>query len=108
MFCDDNMCFILQIIHDLDHLAAEVCGNYIGHVFEILNSCSTEVLDLVKHSIVQGGKSLKDLVPSVIDSIIETLVEKSNEVPSNVMKNSLHLIIKISCLILCTHIFRRR
>ncbi|XP_024971658.1 conserved oligomeric Golgi complex subunit 2 [Cynara cardunculus var. scolymus] len=69
----------VYIIHDLDHLAAEVCGNYVDDVFEILNSCSTEVLDLVKHSILQGGKSLKDLVPSVIDSIIETLVEKSNE-----------------------------
>lgn len=69
------------MIHDLDHLAAEVCGNYIGQVFEILNSCSTEeVLDHVKHSILQGGKSLKDLIPSVIDSIIETLVEKSTEV----------------------------
>lgn len=70
----------VYIIHDLDHLAAEVCDSYIGCVFEILNSCSTEqVLDLVKHSIFQGGKSLKDLVPSVIDSIVETLVEKSNE-----------------------------
>ncbi|KAK9066414.1 hypothetical protein SSX86_013736 [Deinandra increscens subsp. villosa] len=70
----------VYIINDLDSLAAEVCGNYIGHVFEVINSCSTEeVLDLVKNSILQGGKSLKDLVPSVIDSIIETLVEKSSE-----------------------------
>lgn len=81
---DNNNFFylVLQIIHDLDHLAAEVCGNYIGHVFKILNSCSPQVLDLVKNSILQGGKTLKDLVPSVIDSIIETLVEKSNEVLS--------------------------
>ncbi|KAJ9568385.1 hypothetical protein OSB04_004351 [Centaurea solstitialis] len=70
----------VYIIHDLDHIAAEVCGSYVEDVLEILNSCSTEeVLDLVKHSILQGGKSLKDLVPSVIDSIIETLVEKCNE-----------------------------
>ncbi|XP_071710874.1 conserved oligomeric Golgi complex subunit 2-like [Rutidosis leptorrhynchoides] len=70
----------VYIIHDLDHLAAEVCGSYIEEVFEILNSCCTEVvLDHVKHSILQGGKSLKDLIPYVIDSIIETLVEKSNE-----------------------------
>nr|XP_043617867.1 conserved oligomeric Golgi complex subunit 2 [Erigeron canadensis] len=70
----------IYIIHDLDHLAAEVCGNYVGHVFEILSSHFTEeVLDHVKQSILQGGKSLRDLVPSVIDSIIETLVEKSSE-----------------------------
>ncbi|KAI3727038.1 hypothetical protein L1987_66846 [Smallanthus sonchifolius] len=69
----------VYIINDLDNLAAEISGNYIGHVFEIINSCSTEVLVLVKNSILQGGKSLKELVPSVIDSIIETLVEKSNE-----------------------------
>lgn len=69
----------VYIIHDLDVLASEVCGNYIGHVFNILNSCSPQVLDNVKNSILQGGKSLKGLIPSVIDSIIETLVEKSNE-----------------------------
>lgn len=79
---------MLQIINDLDNLAAEICGNYIGNVFEIINLCSTEeVLDLVKNSILQGGKSLKELVPSVIDSIIETLVEKSNEVYCNIMSS---------------------
>lgn len=77
---------MLQIINDLDNLAAEICGNYIEHVFKIISSCSTEeVIDLVKNSISHGGKSLKDLVPSVIDSIIETLVEKSNEVYGNIM-----------------------
>ncbi|GKD50130.1 conserved oligomeric Golgi complex subunit 2, partial [Tanacetum coccineum] len=66
--------------HDLDHLAAYVCGNFIGHVVEILKkSCSTEVVDLVKDSILQYGKSLKDLVPSVIDAIIDTLAEKNSE-----------------------------
>lgn len=78
--CDNSFCYILQVIHDLDHLAADVCGNFIGHVFEILKSCSTEEVDLVKDSIMQGGKSLKDLVPSVIDSIIDTLAEKCSEV----------------------------
>ncbi|PWA58699.1 hypothetical protein CTI12_AA393830 [Artemisia annua] len=70
---------LIYVIHDLDHLAADVCGNFIGHVFEILKSCSTEEVDLVKDSILQGGKSLKDLVPSVIDSIIDTLAEKCSE-----------------------------
>ncbi|MFS7971556.1 putative COG complex component, COG2, oligomeric Golgi complex, subunit 2 [Helianthus anomalus] len=71
---------LVYIINDLDNLAAEVCGNYIGHVFDAIKTSTTEdVLDLVKISISQGGKSLKDLVPSVIDSIIDTLVDKSNE-----------------------------
>ncbi|KAJ0536638.1 putative COG complex component, COG2 [Helianthus annuus] len=71
---------LVYIINDLDNLAAEVCGNYIGHVFDAIKTSTTEdVLDLVKNSISQGGKSLKDLVPSVIDSIIDTLVDKSNE-----------------------------
>ncbi|KAK1433909.1 hypothetical protein QVD17_10827 [Tagetes erecta] len=71
---------LVYIINDLNNLAAEISGNYIGHVYEILNPCSTEeVLDLVKTSILQGGKLLKELVPSVVDSIIETLVDKSNE-----------------------------
>lgn len=61
-------------------------------MFEILSSCSTEeVLDHVKHSILQGGKSLRDLVPSVIDSIIETLVEKSSEVLSNICEASFNI-----------------
>nr|GEW08493.1 conserved oligomeric Golgi complex subunit 2 [Tanacetum cinerariifolium] len=70
---------LIYVIHDLNHLAADVCGDFIGHVFEILKSYSTEVVDLVKGSILQGGISLKDLVPSVIESIIDTLAEKCNE-----------------------------
>lgn len=69
-----------QIIHDLSCLEAEVCSDYLGHVLKLLSSCSTEVVDLLKRSILQGGKSLKDLVPRVINSVIETLVEKSVEV----------------------------
>lgn len=69
-----------QIIHDLNCLESEVCSDYLGHVLELLSSCSTEVVDLLKRSILQGGKSLKDLVPRVINSVIETLVEKSVEV----------------------------
>ncbi|KAL4584795.1 hypothetical protein LXL04_009405 [Taraxacum kok-saghyz] len=69
----------VYIIHDLDYLSAEVCGTYIPHVLKILNSCPPQVLNPVETSILQGGQSLKDLIPSVIDSIIETLVEKSNE-----------------------------
>ncbi|KAA8542136.1 hypothetical protein F0562_023288 [Nyssa sinensis] len=70
---------LIYIIHDLNCLVAEVSGDYLGHVLKLLSSCSAEVVDLVKQSILQGGKSLKDLVPLVMNSIIETLVEKSVE-----------------------------
>ncbi|XP_059657376.1 conserved oligomeric Golgi complex subunit 2-like [Cornus florida] len=70
---------LVYIINDLNGLAVEICGDYLGHVLELLNSCSTEVLDLVKQSILQGGNLLKDLVPLVMNAIIETLVEKSVE-----------------------------
>ncbi|KAH7859025.1 hypothetical protein Vadar_030554 [Vaccinium darrowii] len=46
---------------------------------ELLSSSSTEVLDLVKQSILEGGASLKDLIPKVMNSIIQTVVEKSVE-----------------------------
>ncbi|KAF5957322.1 hypothetical protein HYC85_004547 [Camellia sinensis] len=69
----------VYIIYDLNCLLAEVSGDFLGHVSELLSSCSTEVLDLVKQSILQGGKSLKDLIPPVMYSIIGTVVEKSVE-----------------------------
>lgn len=73
-------CDMLQIIHDLNCLAERICGDFLGHVIELLNSSSSEVLDLVKQSILEGGASLKDLIPIVINSIIQTVVEKSVEV----------------------------
>lgn len=81
----------MQVIHDINCLAEEICGNYLGHVLELLKSCSPEVLDLVKQSILQGGTSLKDLVPQVINSITETVVEKSVDV-SNLSKQSFYVI----------------
>lgn len=75
-----NKKIMLQIIHDLNCLVEEVCGDYLGHVLGLLKSCPREVLDLVKQSILQGGDSLKVLQPLVINSIVETLVDKSVEV----------------------------
>ncbi|KAF3436861.1 hypothetical protein FNV43_RR19614 [Rhamnella rubrinervis] len=72
---DDFVC----IIHDLNCLAMEVSGDYLEHVLQNLSSCSADVRDLVKQSISQGGKSLNDLIPLVINTIIDTLVEKSDE-----------------------------
>ncbi|KAK4568991.1 hypothetical protein RGQ29_004410 [Quercus rubra] len=69
----------IYIIHDVNCLVLEVCGDYLGQVLQILSSCSAAVLDLVKQSILHGGKSLEDFVPLVINIIIEALVEKSVE-----------------------------
>lgn len=76
---------MLQVIHDLNYIVDEVSGDYLGRVLGLLKSCSTEVLDLVKQSILQGSNSLKVLQPPVINSIVEALVEKSVEV-SNLLK----------------------
>lgn len=72
--------FILQVIHDLNNLVEEVCGDYLAYVLGIFKSCSPEVLDLLKQSILQGSNSLKVLQPLVINAIVEALVEKSVEV----------------------------
>lgn len=70
----------LQIIHDINFLAKEISDDYLERVLELLSSCSADVLDSIKQSILQGGKSLKDLVPLLINTIIKALVEKSIEV----------------------------
>ncbi|KAF5743699.1 conserved oligomeric Golgi complex subunit 2 isoform X2 [Tripterygium wilfordii] len=69
----------IYIIHDINCLTTEVCGDYLGHVLQLLSACSLDVLDLVKQSILQGGKALHALVPLAVKIIIEALVEKSAE-----------------------------
>ncbi|XP_028057744.1 conserved oligomeric Golgi complex subunit 2-like [Camellia sinensis] len=69
----------VYIIHDLNCLVAEICSDFLRHVIGLLSSCSTEVLELVEQSILQGAKSLKDLIPIVMNSIIEAVVKKSVE-----------------------------
>ncbi|KAL3528104.1 hypothetical protein ACH5RR_012760, partial [Cinchona calisaya] len=69
----------IYLIHDVHHLVTEVSGNYLGHIIGLLRSCSSEVLDLVKQSILESGNSLKDLLPQVMNSIIDKLVQKSVE-----------------------------
>ncbi|XP_057972331.1 conserved oligomeric Golgi complex subunit 2 [Malania oleifera] len=69
----------IYIIHDINSLVTEIGGSYLGHVLHLLNSCPTEVLDLVEKSILLCGKSLKDLVPQVVGAIVDALVEKSVE-----------------------------
>ncbi|KAL2934538.1 Conserved oligomeric Golgi complex subunit 2 [Bienertia sinuspersici] len=70
---------LIYVIHDIKLLVDEVCGDYVGHVMELLSSCPSEVLDPVKQSILQSAKSLEDMTPPVIKLIIDVLVEKSVE-----------------------------
>lgn len=70
---------LVYVVHDLNHLVEEICGDYLEHILELLKSCPAEVFDFVKQSILQGGKSLKGLLPIVMSAIIETIVEKSVE-----------------------------
>ncbi|KAJ8538774.1 hypothetical protein K7X08_030070 [Anisodus acutangulus] len=70
---------LVYVVHDLNRLVEEVCGDYVEHVLEVLKPCPAEVCDFVKQSILQGGKSLKGLLPIVMSVIIEAIVEKSVE-----------------------------
>lgn len=81
----------MQVIHDITCLATEVSGDYLDHVLRLLSSCSTEVLDLVKQSILDGGKSLNTILPTVINTIIEGLVEKAVEVSSMFSRTVLNI-----------------
>lgn len=69
----------IYVMHDVDILVGELSGDYLGHVLQLLGSCSAEVLGLVQQSISQAGKSLADLLPLVMDTMIEAIVEKSVE-----------------------------
>ena len=70
----------LQVIHDVNDLVSEVCGDYLGHISRHLSSCSTEVLDVVRTSMLQGGDKLKEVLPLLTNTIIEIIVDKSVEV----------------------------
>ncbi|KAG1363477.1 conserved oligomeric Golgi complex subunit 2 [Cocos nucifera] len=69
----------VYVMHDINFLVGELSGDYLGHVLQLLESCSAEVLDLAKQSILQAGKSLENLLPIVMDTMIEAIVEKSIE-----------------------------
>ncbi|CAK8562890.1 unnamed protein product [Lathyrus sativus] len=70
--------FIL-VIHDIRCLEEHVRGDYLQHVVQVLSSCSSDVLESVRQSILQSGQSLKSLEPLVVKAVVESLVEKSVE-----------------------------
>ncbi|CAJ2664222.1 conserved oligomeric Golgi complex subunit 2 [Trifolium pratense] len=67
------------VIHDIRCLEEHVHGDYLQHVVQALSSCSPDVLESVRQSILQSGQSLKSLEPLVIKAVVESLVEKSVE-----------------------------
>ncbi|KFK29022.1 hypothetical protein AALP_AA7G078500 [Arabis alpina] len=69
----------VYVIHDVNCLVSEVCGDFLGHILHYLSSCSTEVLDVVKMSMLQGENSLKKVLPLLTNTIIEVIVDKSVE-----------------------------
>lgn len=70
----------VQIIHDLGRLATVVAGEFLETVLQLLSSCTADVLDSIKQSILHSGKSLNNLMPEVIGAIVTSLVERSVEV----------------------------
>ncbi|KAF3542839.1 hypothetical protein DY000_02000775 [Brassica cretica] len=69
----------VYVIHDVNCIVSEVRGDYIGHISHYLSSCSSEVLDLVRKSMLQGVESLDNVLPLVKKTIIEVIVDKSVE-----------------------------
>ncbi|CAN8270864.1 unnamed protein product [Cochlearia groenlandica] len=66
----------VYVIHDVNCLVSEVCGDYVGYISHYLSS---EALDVVKRSILQAGESLENVVPLVSKTIMEVIVDKSVE-----------------------------
>lgn len=69
-----------QVIHDVNYLVSEVCGDYLEQISQYISSCSTEVRDVVRMSMLQGGDKLKEVLPLLTNTIIEIIVDKSLEV----------------------------
>ncbi|KAL0843278.1 hypothetical protein Bca101_016523 [Brassica carinata] len=69
----------VYVIHDVNCLVSEVRSDYVGHISHYLSSCSSEVLDVVKKSMLQGVESLENVLPLVKKTIIEVIVDKSVE-----------------------------
>ncbi|CAA6669703.1 unnamed protein product [Spirodela intermedia] len=70
---------IIYVMHDVNCLLDKLKNEFLGNILQLLQSCSLELLDSVKQSILQGGKSLEGSLPSLLDAIIEAIVEKSAE-----------------------------
>lgn len=70
---------LIFVVHDVGFLVTELTGDYLEHVLQLLESCTVEVRDLVKQSVLQAAKSLENLLPALKETMIESIVEKSVE-----------------------------
>lgn len=69
-------------MHDVRLLISELTGGFLANVIRYLESCSADVLDIVKESILHAAKSLEDSVPAIMDAMIEGTAVKCIEVSS--------------------------
>jgi hypothetical protein len=83
IFCELhlNSVFDAQVMHDVNAVISELLesGQFVEHVNQLLASCPTEVLALVKHSILQAVEPLKELLPAIMNVMIMVIVKRSNE-----------------------------
>ncbi|KAL8167108.1 hypothetical protein V2J09_008607 [Rumex salicifolius] len=70
---------LIYVIHDINSLVSEVCGDYLETVLKLLASCPATVQDLVKQSILHSAKSLEEQAPLALKTLVNALVEKSVE-----------------------------
>ncbi|CAH2066420.1 unnamed protein product [Thlaspi arvense] len=69
----------VYVIHDVNCLLSEVRGDYVEHISHYLSPCSSEVLDMVRKSMLQGAESLQNVLALLNKTIIEVIVDKSVE-----------------------------
>ncbi|XP_078437582.1 oligomeric golgi complex subunit-like protein [Wolffia australiana] len=69
----------IYVIHDVNYLADKVKNDFLDDILRLLRSCSPELLTLVQQSVLEGGRDLEGLMPSLLDAIIDSIVDKSSE-----------------------------
>uniref|UniRef100_A0A0D3FRD5 Conserved oligomeric Golgi complex subunit 2 n=1 Tax=Oryza barthii TaxID=65489 RepID=A0A0D3FRD5_9ORYZ len=71
----------IYVMHDVNAIIGELSesGQFVKHVNQSLASCPTEVLALVKQSVLQAVEPLKELLPAVMNVMIGVIVKRSNE-----------------------------
>ncbi|PKA55238.1 hypothetical protein AXF42_Ash003875 [Apostasia shenzhenica] len=69
----------IYVMHDVGFLINELSGRYLEHVLHLLETCSTDVLVLVRRSISLAVSSLEASLPAVMDALIDGIAERCVE-----------------------------
>ncbi|KAH7664109.1 COG complex component COG2 protein [Dioscorea alata] len=69
----------IYVMHDVRLLITELTSGFLANVIRYLESCSADVLDIVKESFLHAAKSLEDSVPAIMDTMIEGTAVKCIE-----------------------------